>query len=85
MQQRKIIQIHPISIQIINIWESATIASIVTGICRGHICSCAGNERAHAGGYYWKYFDEYNSNLISGDIKNNKIIIQNKKEKYICI
>ena len=39
----------------IEIFGSAGVASVKTGIQRRNICKCANNERKTAGGYIWKY------------------------------
>lgn len=69
---RKVIQIHPITLQIVNVWESASVASIVLNIDNAHISHACNGEVRQSSGYYWRYYDEFiNKKVIYSD--NNLI------------
>lgn len=49
----KVIQLTPDG-NVIHVYDSAKVASELTGIDAGHICSCKNGKRRTAGGYVWR-------------------------------
>ena len=75
-KKRKFIQINPQNLQIVNTFNSVINANKITNIRISTIYSCLNNKINSAGGYYWKYLDEY--------IKNDSMIscYNNNTNKY---
>lgn len=48
MKARKVIQIHPITLFIVNIYESASCAEEINNLCKV-------GKRKTAGGFIWRY------------------------------
>lgn len=69
---RKVVQINPMSVSVVDIFESAAEASRVTGIGTGHslIAAACRGVQTHAGGYYWRYLDTFSQHVNKGDIIN---------------
>lgn len=57
-KRKRVIQINPKDMSIVNVFESAHEASRKTKINRGNICSCCRGEIPTANNYYWKYEDK---------------------------
>ena len=60
-QKKKIVQICIKTGTILNIFDGIIDASLHTGIVNQNINECALNKRKSAGGYHWKYYEEYKS------------------------
>lgn len=74
---RIIIQLHPLTLQIIKIWRSATEIYNELSLDKSFIgLACKGIYK-QCGGYFWRYYDEYiNSQYIRCD-RNNQCDITN--------
>ena len=57
--KKRVVQIDKNQNIIVNIFESMHEAERVTGIRNDHICECCRGKGKTAGGYKWKYYDEY--------------------------
>lgn len=75
---RKVLQIHPLTLQIIKIWNSIIEAATSLNIDKSDISRvCSDNNRNHSNGYYWRYYNEFiNDKYIRCD-KNGKCDIFN--------
>jgi len=57
---KKIIQINPENLEIINIWSSASKVALEAGFDRKSISDCLVNpNNKQSQGYYWCYYDDY--------------------------
>lgn len=57
--KKRVVQMDRESDMVLNIFESMHEAERVTGVRNDHICGCCRNKAKTAGGYKWKYYDEY--------------------------
>jgi len=75
---RTILKIHPITLKILDVFESLSDAYEITGISFRNIQQVCAHTRYQAGGYFWRYYDEFVFNnhvkgySLTDNLLNNK-------------
>ena len=84
-RSKRILQIHPVTKEIVNIFKSIKDAETfitgvnIKGIVNAHIGDCCRGKRRISFGYMWQFEDDYNSNNIQIKEDYRKPIIQYDK------
>lgn len=74
---KKVLQIHPYTLQIIKVWNSTSEIERIININQSLIQMACKDILKQTGGYFWRYYDDFiNSQYIKCD-KNNKCEIFN--------
>jgi group I intron endonuclease len=55
-----IVQLDKNTLVVLNVFESAREAERRSGVRNDHICECCKHKAKSAGGYIWRYYEEYN-------------------------